>query len=114
MPISLAPGVTVQVDPPVMPTVRAAPPQAPTVTVLPVAGPQGPAGPAGAGYHRHEQTTPAAVVDIEHGFGRWPAAILLTSPDGTITFTAFRVEMLDVDTVRISIDKPTAYVALIS
>lgn len=114
MPIDLAPGVTVRVEPPVMPTVLAAPPAGSTVTVLPVAGPPGPMGPGGGAYHRHEQVTPASVVTIEHNFGRWPAAIILTSLDGSIAFTVFGVEMIDLDTIRISIDKPTAYVALIS
>lgn len=113
MSVDLAPGVTVQVAPPVVPEVAAQSPSA-TVAVVPIAGPPGPAGVAGGGYFRHEQTTPAAVVTIEHGFGRWPATVLLTSLDGAVTFSTFGVEMLDLDTVRISIDKPTAYVALIS
>lgn len=96
-----------------MPTITAEPPTSTTV-VIPVAGPQGPPGTSSGAYLRHEQSTPASVVTIVHDFGRWPAAIMLTSLDGSITFTTFGVEFLDLDTIRISIDKPTAYVALIS
>jgi hypothetical protein len=110
VPFDLAPGVEIAVAPPVVPAVRAQPPSG-NVAVVPVAGPPGP---AGSGYHRHEQTIPASVVTIEHGFGRWPAAILLTSLDGSVTFTTFGVEMIDLNTIRISIDKPTAYTAMIS
>lgn len=122
MSLNLAPGVTVEVDPPDLPEIRAEPPSS-TVAVVPVAGPAGPigedgppgpAGPPGGAYFRHNQIIPASVVTIEHGFGRWPAAITLTSLDGSIAFAVFGVEMIDLDTIRISIDQPTAYVALIS
>lgn len=122
MSLNLAPNVTVQVDPPELPEIRAEPPSS-VVAVVSVAGPagapgpvgpQGPAGPGGGAYFRHEQTIPASVVTIVHDFGRWPAAITLTSLDGSIAFAVFGVEMIDLDTIRISIDQPTAYVALIS
>lgn len=113
MPIELSDGTTVQVQAPVLPHIRAAPPNPANVTVLPVAGPPGPPGSAGSGYVRHEQTTPAAVVDIAHNLGRWPGAVTLTSLDGSITYVEYGVQHLDLNTVRISIDTPTAYVALI-
>lgn len=113
MSIEFATGLTVQVEPPGIPVIRTEVPSS-TVAVIPLEGPRGPAGSSGGAYLRHEQTTPASVVTVVHDFGRWPAAIVLTSLDGSITFTTFGVEFLDLNTIRISIDKPTAYVALIS
>lgn len=114
MSIDLGHGVTVQVVPPDVPALRMGPPEPTTVTVLPVVGPQGPAGPAGAGYFRHEQATPTTVATVEHGFGRWPAAVTLTSLDGSVLYDEFGVQNLDLDTIRITTDTPAAYVALIS
>lgn len=113
MSLDLASGVTVRVDPPVVPEIRVQAPSSTTV-VVPVAGPPGPPGMAGGAYLRHEQTTPASVVTVEHGFGRWPSSVTLTSLDGSTTFVTFGLEFLDLDTIRISIDQPTAYVALIA
>lgn len=113
MSIEFATGLTVQVEPPGIPEIRTEVPSS-TVAVVPLEGPRGPAGASGGAYLRHEQTTPASVVTIVHDFGRWPAAITLTSLDGSLTFNVFGVEMIDLDTIRISIDQPTAYVALIS
>ena len=95
------------------PTVVTVAQERPTAVTVAAVGPQGPPGVAGA-YHRHEQAVPASVVSITHNFGRWPSAVTLASLDGSITFSVFGVEMIDVNTVRISIDQPTAYVALIS
>lgn len=47
MSLNLAPGVTVQVDPPSLPEIRAEPPSS-VVAVVPIAGPIGPRGPAGS------------------------------------------------------------------
>lgn len=116
MSIELSHDAIVQVAPPVLPEVHMDIPAVGVVTV-PIAGPQGAQGPSGSGsgaYLRHEQSSPASVVTIVHDFGRWPSSITLTSIDGSITFAVFGVEMIDLNTIRISIDQPTAYVALIS
>lgn len=47
MSIDLSPGVTVRVDAPSLPIVRADPPSS-TVVVVPIAGPRGPQGPSGS------------------------------------------------------------------
>ncbi len=48
--IDLGDGASVRVAPPELPTVRTSPPLPPNVTVLPVAGPPGPAGTGGSGF----------------------------------------------------------------
>lgn len=63
MPVDLAPGLTVQVAPPVMPEVRIAPPSSTTV-VVPVAGPPGPPGPAGSGAAGQVRLTALAAVAL--------------------------------------------------
>lgn len=87
----------------------------PETLVVPVAGPRGPMGPPGAGALRYEQSTPAAVWGpIEHGFGRQPAAVSLFSLDFGAQYGEFVVQHLDENTLRISMDTPTAGIALIS
>lgn len=115
MSIEFATGAVLRLEYPGIPEIREELPSS-TVAVVALEGPQGPPGPSGSGsgaYLRHEQTSPASVVTIEHNFGRWPAAVMLTSLDGSITFDEFGLQFIDLNTIRISIDQPTAYVALI-
>lgn len=117
-PFEISPGSVVHVDPPTVPALAMAPPVSTTVLVLPVAGPQGPQGvPGTAGdatlQHLHTQSTPQAVVTVVHNLGRRPASVTLFSLDFAQNFDAYQITHIDTTSLRISIDTPTAYVALI-
>lgn len=63
---------------------------------------------------KHVQDVPQAVFTVEHDFGREPAAVSLYSLDLARRFEGYDVAHLDLNRVRISMDVPTACVALIS
>lgn len=63
---------------------------------------------------KHVQTVPQSVFTVEHGFGREPAAVSLYSLDLAHRFEGYDVAHPDLNTVRVSMDVPTACVALIS
>jgi hypothetical protein len=65
-------------------------------------------------WRRHDQVVPQAVFTVVHNFGRQPAAVSLHSLDLQRRYEGFEVAHLDPNTVRISMDVPTACVALIS
>lgn len=65
-------------------------------------------------WRKHTQTVPQATFPVTHGFGREPAAVTLHSLDLSRRYQGFEVAHLDVNTIRISMDKPTACVVLIS
>lgn len=79
MPIDLGSGVTVQVEPPTTPT----------SVVVPIAGPQGPSGPPGppgdsAGAYLHTQSSPALLVQVQHGLSFKPAGVVCLENDGAV------------------------------
>lgn len=83
MSLSLGSGLTVEVAPPVVPTVTAALP-ATTIVVVPVAGPPGaPGASANAGYS-HTQLTADEVWHVPHGLGFYPAGIVVRDSVGDI------------------------------
>lgn len=63
---------------------------------------------------KHVQTVPQSVFTVEHDFGREPAAVSLYSLDLARRFEGYDVAHLDLNTIRVSMDVPTACVALIS
>jgi hypothetical protein len=63
---------------------------------------------------KYTQALPQSVFTVVHGFGREPAAVALHSLDLSEKYEGFQVAHLDPNTVRISMDVPTACVALIS
>jgi hypothetical protein len=63
---------------------------------------------------KHVQSLPQSVFTVAHGFGREPAAVSLHSLDLSEEYAGYQVAHLDPNTVRISMDVPTACVALIS
>lgn len=74
-----------------------------------------PAGQGGdAPWLKHVQALPQSVFTVNHGFGREPAAVSLYSMDLQERYEGYQVAHLDTSTVRISMDVPTACVALIS
>lgn len=72
-----------------------------------------PAAPPAASIYTHIQATPQAVVTIAHNLGRRPPVISLFSLDYAQNYDAFQVSHIDTASLRISVDNPTAYVALI-
>lgn len=110
MAIDLGDGAIVKVAPPPLPTVTTAPPGPENVRVLPVAGPPGPAG--GSNF-RFDQAIPAAVWTIEHNLGRRPVSVALFSDDFAQEYGEFAVQHLDLNSLRISMETPTAGVALL-
>lgn len=84
-PITLGSGVTVHVEPPDVPAVTVTPPSADRV-VVPVQGPPGPQGPPGDGAatlgYTHTQSSPATLVQVQHGLSFTPAGVRCVSPQG--------------------------------
>lgn len=115
MPLDFATGMTVRIVPPVVPSILMSPPNS-TVTVVPAVGPQGPPGPSGGpggGNHRHDQIIAAAVWTITHNLGRYPSGISLHSADLSVNYAEFIVQHLSVNSLRVSMDTPTAGTALL-
>lgn len=92
------------------------------VTTVAIPGPQGPPGEPGSpgppggpggGNYRHDQTVAAAVVTIVHNLGRYPAGVSLHSLDLSLNYTEYVVQHLDINTVRVSMDTPTACTVLL-
>ena len=106
-PPQLGPGARIRIGPPVLPAVAAAPPSLRGVVVVPAPGPPGPPGPAGVSPVEHVQAIPQAVWTVEHGLGRYPVAWSLIDTDGALC-GEFVIEHLDVDTLRVCMDVPTA------
>lgn len=83
VPTELGPGVTVEVQPPQVPTLVMAAPASTSVEVLPVAGPAGPQGEPGisgdarALEYLHTQGAPASLWQIDHQLGFRPAGIVI-------------------------------------
>jgi len=113
MPLELFSGVTVTIEPPDIPALMAAPPAVEAVTVLPVVGPVGPPGPSGGETFRHDQTTAATVWLVDHNLGRYPAAVVLFMPDLSEQYREYKIQHLSVNSLRVSMDIPTAGVALL-
>lgn len=117
-PFELAPGSVVRVSPPTAPALEMAPPLSTTVAVLPVSGPPGAQGIPGTPgdatlQHLHTQAAPQSVVTVVHNLGRRPASVALFSLDYTQNFDAYQITHIDTASLRISVDTPTAYIALI-
>jgi hypothetical protein len=86
LPIDLEPGRTVYVQPPNL-TQIVVPLTVPEVTVLPVAGPTGPRGPAGDSTSLGflwTQMAPSDIWTIVHNLGYHPAGILVKDQVGNI------------------------------
>lgn len=120
MPIEFEPGTTITVVPPGIPGLRAPSPTTPTVkfdqpsstaTVVPVVGPPGPAG--GEAF-QFSQITPATVWTINHNLGRYPGLVQLYTSDLSANYGEFVVQHLDVNTLRVSMETPTAGIAFLS
>ncbi len=71
-------------------------------------------GTGGAVTIEHTQGTPATVWVVNHNLGVRPAAVEVFSSDFGIQYAEFAVQHLSTDTLRISMDTPTAGKALIS
>lgn len=71
-------------------------------------------GAGGAVTVEHTQATPASVWIVNHNLGVRPAAVAVFSSDFGITYDEYAVQHLSADTLRISMDTPTAGKALIS
>lgn len=61
----------------------------------------------------HVQLSPAAVTLVTHNLGRRPGAVSLFSPDYGTEYWAYTVQHMDVNSLRISMDTPTPFAALI-
>jgi len=103
----LAPGVRVRVAPPVLPRIEVARPSPTAAVLVPVTGPRGPKGDVGGESVIHHQAVPQAVWTVEHGMGKYPVAWSLFDTDGQLC-GEYLVEHLDEDTLRVSMDIPTA------
>ena len=80
------------------------------ITELPEAGAPGSSG-AGAIF---KQETPQSVTDLTHDFNRdGPVLASIFSLDGSIEYYNFGLQMLDKNTIRISFDDPTAFMATV-
>lgn len=62
---------------------------------------------AGAASYTHVQVAAQAVWTVVHDLGRFPVAWSLFDPDGT-ECDGYTVQHLDDNTVRVSMDEPTA------
>jgi len=87
------------------------------VTVAPLVGGLVPAvhlPPASGGSQttRYDQTTAAAVWPIDHGLGRYPATVVLYTPDLSEQYREYKIQHLSLISLRVSMDIPTAGVAL--
>jgi hypothetical protein len=85
MSIVLAPGVVVDVIPPDMPVLQVGTPSSSVVTILPVAGPPGPAGPPGVSSNAScvwPQALPTYLVQVTHNMGFYPAGITAVDTSG--------------------------------
>lgn len=106
MPIIIGPDTTVIVDLPLLPTIQVAPPSSPTVvltppgipaagpaapvdptvTLVPVAGPPGPRGPAGVSTNAScvwPVPVPVYLVQVQHNLGFYPAGVLVIDTGGS-------------------------------
>lgn len=68
---------------------------------------------SGATGHVHTQTVPQAVVTVAHNLGYRPAVSAFSLDFGT-QYAEFQTQHLDDDTVRVSMDAPTACVLVMS
>lgn len=116
MPVEFEPGTTIKVVPPSIPGIKVTGPNTPTVaferpsstvTAFPVVGPPGPAG--GQAF-QFTQSTPATVWTVNHNLGRYPA-VQLFSLDLSANYAEFLVQHLDLQTLRVSMETPTAGIA---
>lgn len=62
---------------------------------------------------RHDQTSASAVWTIHHNLGRFPSSVTLHASGLVSDYDEFVVQHLSVNTLRVSMDAPTAGVALI-
>lgn len=120
MPIEFEPGTTVKVVPPSIPTFKAGIPGTTSVQfeqprstamVVPVVGPPGPAG--GEAF-QFEQVIPASVWTINHNLGRYPGLVALYDLVLSTNYSEYVVQHLTVNSLRISMDTPTAGIAFLS
>ncbi|MCV7277104.1 hypothetical protein [Mycolicibacter arupensis] len=73
-------------------------------------------GGSGLGYqpYTHLQEIPQATVDITHNLARpGPVAVSFYSLDGAIEYYNVTVQALNDNTIRVSFDDPTAFVATV-
>lgn len=68
----------------------------------------------GGGHYQHTQTVPQSVVTITHSLGFRPAGVSLFSLDLGTKYRGYGVQHMDENTVRISMDRPTPFVAVLS
>lgn len=66
------------------------------------------------GHYTHTQAQPQSVVTIEHGLGFRPAGVSLFSLDYGIEYSGFKVQHLNSNTVRVSMDQPTPCIVVLS
>ncbi len=62
---------------------------------------------------RYDQIMAAAVWPIDHNLGRYPAAVVLFAPDLSEQYSEYKIQHLSLDSLRVSMDIPTAGVALL-
>jgi hypothetical protein len=62
---------------------------------------------------RYDQIMAAAVWLIDHNLGRYPAAVVLFAPDLSEQYSEYKIQHLSLDSLRVSMDIPTAGVALL-
>lgn len=112
-------GTTIKVVPPTIPSITVSAPPIPaistqqpssSVTVVPVVGPPGP---SGGSTYEYTQLTPSTVWTINHNLGRYPATVQLYASDLSTSYSEFIIQHLDVNTLRISMDTPTAGIAFL-
>lgn len=80
---------------------------------LPGLPPGGGGGTPGPGTTRYDQTTAATVWLVDHNLGRYPAAVALFMPDLSEQYREYKIQHLSVNSLRVSMDIPTAGVALL-
>lgn len=83
----------------------------PSLTVVPVPG--GGSTITEPIQYLHVQSLAATVWTITHNLGRRPAAVALFSLDWLTQFGQYNVQHLDANTLRVSMDTPTAGNALV-
>jgi len=105
--IVLASGTVVEIAPPVLPPIQAAPPTTAATVVVPVAGPPGPRGPAGSGGAEHQQTEPSDVWIVDHGLGHHPVAWSLYDDQGRLC-DEYVVDHPTLNRAVVRMDVPTA------
>lgn len=62
---------------------------------------------------RFDQTVPQSVFTVDHNLGRYPVAVSLFSLDLSVNYSEYIVQHLDINSLRITMDLPTAVSVLL-